>query len=100
MACKYNDSASHRLGFRSDEIERTRLNDIQHALEILSKVEESCMDFDTRTSEVYAALEYLSSIASRQSSLIAFRKALDWQHPEQRLQKVKIALRTIRSVIL
>jgi len=56
MVYNYNDSAFHRLGFRSDEIERTRLNDIQHALEILSKVEESCMDFDTRTSEVYAAL--------------------------------------------
>jgi len=74
-------------------------DDISHAIEVLSRASERCQDEDMRTDEVFAALDYLDSVASRKTALMALRNGLDVQHPEQRRQVVASAVRSIRRAV-
>lgn len=92
MAYQYNDTGSHQLGFRADEDQRTQLDDIHYAVEVLSEAADQCEEIDMRTADVFAALDYLGSIASRKAALIAFRRGLDVEHPDQRLHLAQARL--------
>ena len=61
---------------RADEAARTRLEDIQHAVEVLREAAEHCDEREMRSEAVDAALDYLSSIASRRAALLAFGRGL------------------------
>jgi hypothetical protein len=98
-AHQYNDTNSHKLGFRADEDQRTQLDDIQHAAEVLGEAADRCKDSDMRTADVFAALDYLGSIASRKTALTAFRRGLDIEHPDQRGERVMSALRSIKAAL-
>jgi hypothetical protein len=52
-----------------------------------------------RTADVFAALDYLGSIASRKTALTAFRRGLDVVHPDQRVAAVNAALKSIRAAV-
>lgn len=99
MRYKYNDTQSRSLGFRCDEDLRTRLDDIAHAVSVLSDASERTFNEDIRTPYTFAALDYLASIATRQAALIAFRRGLDIVHPEERSQAVQSAMRSIRRAL-
>jgi hypothetical protein len=99
MTYQYNDTGSHKLGFRADEDARTQLDDLQHAIEVLREAADLCAEVDMRTDDVQAALDYLASIAARRAALIAFRKGLDIQHPDLRTEYVASALKSIEAAL-
>ena len=99
MACEYNNIGARRLGFRADEAARTRLEDIQHAVEVLCEAAEHCDAREMRSEAVDAALDYLSSIASRRAALLAFGRGLAIAHPQQRREAVQAALRSIQRAL-
>ena len=95
MACEYNNIGARRLGFRADEAARTRLEDIQHAVEVWCEAAEHCDAREMRSEAVDAALDYLSSIAA----LLAFGRGLAIAHPQQRREAVQAALRSIQRAL-
>jgi hypothetical protein len=52
-----------------------------------------------RTADVFTALDYLASIASRRAALIAFRRGLDVENPDQRVERVAWALKSIKKAL-
>jgi hypothetical protein len=99
MPYQYHDTNSRKLGFRADEDQRTRLDDIRHAVEVLSQAASNCEEIDMRTADVFAALDYLASIASRRAALIDFRRGLDVENPDQRVERVAWALKSIKKAL-
>ena len=99
MAYEHNNTGARRVGFHADEAALTQLEDIQHAVEVLRQAAEHCDAREIRSEAVYAALDYLSSIASRRAALLAFGTAWRSHYRQQRLEAIQAALRSIQRAL-
>jgi hypothetical protein len=97
MGHDYRDYRNFQLPFRQDELARSTLADVHHALAVLEHAAAETYDLDMRTDSVFEAVEFLKEPLRRHRPVNDFRDALSVENPAQRKRAVDAALAGIRS---